>query len=341
MNDKNKIIGKNIRDLRQNKQFTQKELADKLGVCTSTIGNYERGIRKVPEPILSKISDLFNVDGNYITDTDSLEKHSNIKIDGISEKREINWSIYYIIKLTEDIKNSIRDNLNEICQGPDPIDDSYINTAREFVNRCKTSDKNRVMGMIGEFLVHLILLKYHNFLPASIMFNLEEKSFKKGYDILLYKSIDKSLWITEVKSGIVPNKKTANNKLGALIDRAKNDLNGRLNNNEEKSELWMNAYNHAQKAVEESNNERAMILKLIKKDYKKTQQDTVNSIDDNVILSSVLFHPLIERATETVVKDKQQKYKTDKLFKNVIIIAIQEDTCDDILNFLKDEVKNG
>ena len=173
------------------------------------------------------------------------------------------------------------------------------------------------------------------------MFNLVEKSFKQGNDILLYKSIDKSLWITEVKSGIVPNKKTANNKLGALIDRAKNDLNGRLNNNEEKSELWMNAYNHAQKAVEESNNERAMILKLIKKDYKKTQQDTVNSIDDNVILSSVLFHPLIERATETVVKDKQQKYKTDKLFKNVIIIAIQEDTCDDILNFLKDEVKNG
>lgn len=37
-------IGKNIRDLRQQKHLTQKELAERLFVTRQTVSNYENGV---------------------------------------------------------------------------------------------------------------------------------------------------------------------------------------------------------------------------------------------------------------------------------------------------------
>ena len=276
---------------------------------------------------------------------DNKENSNSIsKIDGINEIRGKNWAIYYINELTECLKDNIRKNLSLICQGPDPIDDSYKATASEFIKRCESREsKNRIVGMIGEFLVHLIVLNYYDYEAASILFNAEERSFKKGFDILFYQTQDKSLWITEVKSGEVSNGEKADKKLSTLIDKAKNDLKGRLNDKDSKEQLWRNAYSHAKLAIIDSNNEKAAIINIIRDNFKRLEDSKASGSGDNVILSSVLFHTLTEQATSSVVEKKQNnifntRQNKDKLFKNVIVIAVQEETCFDVLNFLKDDI---
>lgn len=62
--------------------------------------------------------------------------------------------------------------------------------------------------MIGELLVHIILELEGKYSTASPFFNMEESSFKKGFDIVLFEEDSKELWITETKSGeIQKNKK--------------------------------------------------------------------------------------------------------------------------------------
>lgn len=52
--------------LRKRADLTQVELAKKLGVSRSTIGNYEKGIRTPDYEMLEKIADFFNVDLNFL-----------------------------------------------------------------------------------------------------------------------------------------------------------------------------------------------------------------------------------------------------------------------------------
>lgn len=50
-----------LKDLRKQRKLTQKELADKLGLSASAIGNYEQGIRVPDYETLEIIADFFNV----------------------------------------------------------------------------------------------------------------------------------------------------------------------------------------------------------------------------------------------------------------------------------------
>ena len=55
-------IGKNIRSLRQSKNMTQDELAEKLFVTRQTVSNYETGKSRPDVEMLVKISDILETD---------------------------------------------------------------------------------------------------------------------------------------------------------------------------------------------------------------------------------------------------------------------------------------
>ncbi len=60
------MIGYKIRQLRKDSGLTQKELADKLSICPSTIGMYEQN-RRIPDAeMLSKIAFIFGVTVDYL-----------------------------------------------------------------------------------------------------------------------------------------------------------------------------------------------------------------------------------------------------------------------------------
>lgn len=54
-----------LKQMRQSAGLTQSELAEKLGVSTSTVSMYEVGSRKPSFEILEQLADFFNVDTDY------------------------------------------------------------------------------------------------------------------------------------------------------------------------------------------------------------------------------------------------------------------------------------
>lgn len=55
-----------IRDLREDNDFTQKQVAEKLNCSQQVYSNYELGQRDIPTDILIKLSSLYNVSVDYI-----------------------------------------------------------------------------------------------------------------------------------------------------------------------------------------------------------------------------------------------------------------------------------
>jgi len=64
-----------IRDLREDKDLTQKQLAKELNCSQQVYSNYELGQRDIPTDILIKLSKFYNVSIDYI-----LEITNNPKI---------------------------------------------------------------------------------------------------------------------------------------------------------------------------------------------------------------------------------------------------------------------
>ena len=55
-----------IRDLREDSDLTQQQMADKLFINRRTYSSYEVGSRSVPIEILSKIADIFDTSIDYL-----------------------------------------------------------------------------------------------------------------------------------------------------------------------------------------------------------------------------------------------------------------------------------
>ncbi len=55
-----------IRELREDNDLTQKQLAEKLNCSQQVYSNYELGQRDVPTDILIKLAKFYNVSTDYI-----------------------------------------------------------------------------------------------------------------------------------------------------------------------------------------------------------------------------------------------------------------------------------
>lgn len=203
----------------------------------------------------------------------------------------------------------------------------------------KDKSESRKKGMIGELLVHIILELEGKYSTASPFFNIEEGSFKKGFDIVLFEEDSKELWITETKSGgIQKNQKNANSAATGLINTAKNDLKTRLNNNEKK--LWLNALNAVRIYMSNSDHQKQVVLQLLGGISNNVVKQTTSSNQFNVILSSVLFHPLSDSMENKAIEKKYSDVVKEKLFNKTFIIAIQKSTYTAVYNFLESEIQN-
>lgn len=60
------MMYKRIRDLREDKDLTQKDMARALNCSQQVYSNYELGQRDIPTDILIKLSQFYNVSVDYI-----------------------------------------------------------------------------------------------------------------------------------------------------------------------------------------------------------------------------------------------------------------------------------
>lgn len=65
---------KRIRELREDHDFTQREIAKMLDMPQPQYYRYEQGFRDIPTDILIKLADIYNTSTDYI-----LERTDNIK----------------------------------------------------------------------------------------------------------------------------------------------------------------------------------------------------------------------------------------------------------------------
>ena len=195
-------------------------------------------------------------------------------IQGVDLQRCDGYAICHITDLSDDLKVLIRKHLSTICHGSHVSDYlknplyNYRSTINSFIERYEKKDDKTQKGMIGEFLSHIIITSlFDEYVITSAFFNLEEKSIKKGFDLLLFNTADSTVWITEVKSGNLHKNNTHDQTTTTLLNTAKNDLIKRLN--EQETQYWHNAIHHVRAAVHDESDYRSILLKILRENLGK------------------------------------------------------------------------
>ncbi|MBR1433075.1 helix-turn-helix transcriptional regulator [Ruminococcus sp.] len=63
-----------IKDLREDADMTQQQIADKLFINRRTYSSYELGIRGIPTEILSAIADIYDTSTDYLIGRTDVKK---------------------------------------------------------------------------------------------------------------------------------------------------------------------------------------------------------------------------------------------------------------------------
>ena len=262
-------------------------------------------------------------------------------ISGVRTIETKNYSIFYIETFSNEFKQIIRDQLKGIWSGFAEADIlpefySYKNTLKSFLERYNPKSENIKKGMIGELLAHILLGHQENELTSlSILKNKEEKSIKKGFDIIYCNLTENKLWYSEVKSGRsekgLENSNTYNT---ILLNRAKVGIGSMIS--ERRNSLWESALYDVSAMIRE--NDGRINLKLLL----SGDSPSINSNQrKNVILISVLYHGLMDLIIESSINQFFTDATSENVFESITVVSIQKDTFEIVADFLRDELASA
>ncbi len=106
MSELNSMVGEKMRQLRMQKNMTQKELGEKLSMTQQNVSKFENAEVSFSIDIIAKMSEYFQVSSDYF-----------LEIDGICEEKDEDALLYWfrsavpedkalILKIAEDIVNN-------------------------------------------------------------------------------------------------------------------------------------------------------------------------------------------------------------------------------------------
>lgn len=97
------MFANRIKYLRQTRELTQVQLADKLGVAKQSISNWENDNIMPSVDMLEKIADFFSVSTDYLLGREKRKNTdgSTIDVTGLSR-----YQIEHIMLIVEDLRNS-------------------------------------------------------------------------------------------------------------------------------------------------------------------------------------------------------------------------------------------
>lgn len=269
-------------------------------------------------------------------------------MNGVREIVKNEYKIFYIMFLSDELKQCIRDWLSKICFIESADSNarpaySYKNALKHFIHlydavnlKNKTKTENRKKGLVGELLVHVLLLEYYkDYSVNSAFFNLEEHSYKKGFDVVLSNKLTNEIWILENKSGELLKNKNADETIKNLMTVGKKDLKDRISENNDL--LWQNAVHHAKVYLNDLNSEKQAVVKLLEDNADLAVEKKLKCSDINVMISGVLFHDTSALFSEDAIKKKAEDYIKKNEFKAIHLIAFQKNTYSAIVDFLRSE----
>jgi hypothetical protein len=262
-------------------------------------------------------------------------------INGVHIQKSVDQSVLHIVieSFTSDLENLIRSSLNSICFGQLGITQnskaySYEKTIKHFYERFKGKTEKTQKGMIGELVTHFFIMKEMTHLKAtSPFFNMEEMSIRKGFDVLYFQEDGELIWLSEVKSG-GSKKGSGKEKTNALIAAAKKDIQAKLSSGSRS--LWQNAVNAANASMVGSS-AKDRTIEILHEIINENDETAIEVSDKNVILSSVLYCDVSDRAELKLLEEIRSAIHGEALFSNVILISIQKGTYEKVREFLKKE----
>ncbi|ATG46481.1 hypothetical protein CEW89_02225 [Celeribacter ethanolicus] len=259
------------------------------------------------------------------------------------EKSETGSLCFTIENISDELKGVVRNRLSEICHGAakasrTSVIYSYRRTLNAFFEKFDTKSADTQKGMIGELLTHVLFLHFEEeFRAASPFFNMEEDSIKKGFDLVLHHKGTSEIWFVEVKAGDC-GLETSINKLGNLLSLAKNSLKAALNS--ERNTLWQNAVNGANLVIQ-SSGLKSQIETLLEIYNEKAVAGKSVSADYNAVLVAVCFSGGQAFATGAEFEGRHTTQRDMNEFQNLMSVALQKDTIQSIVDFLRSEVDDG
>jgi len=265
-------------------------------------------------------------------------------IQGVTFVKKSGYALCYIENFSDELQKIVRERLSAICFGISAGASrkklySYSSTIKEFLSRYDSKPPKTQKGLIGELLTHVLIAElFSEYTVVSPFFNLEERSIKKGFDVVLTSIKDNELWITEVKSGELHKGKTSDETMADLVSLARSDLISRLNG--ENKSLWLNAVHNAKIALDKHNDLKEAVVDILENLGDESVDGLVNSKELNVFLTGTLFASLTDLCCEAKVKKKQKAIYSENIFKGIFVLSVQKETYDKVYAFLKQEGGN-
>ncbi|CEN87322.1 putative transcriptional regulator [[Clostridium] sordellii] len=135
------MIGKRIKELRAQKDVTQKELADFIGLTPKMISFYEKEERFPPHDIILKLSDFFDVSTDYLlgkSNVRDIKSNDNLIVIKENEKD--------VEELLEETMSQILDQKGLMLNGQIVDDNDLVllrNAIRNGIELAKTMQKSK------------------------------------------------------------------------------------------------------------------------------------------------------------------------------------------------------
>lgn len=98
-------IGDRIKLYREDRNFSQKEFAEKIGVSNSRVSNWEQGINRPDVDLLKKICEVLNVSPSELMDirldNEELTEHEKKLIRNYRRKTDLQKAVNILLGLEE------------------------------------------------------------------------------------------------------------------------------------------------------------------------------------------------------------------------------------------------
>lgn len=260
-----------------------------------------------------------------------------MSIPGIKLERDGKCTICSVENFSDELKAEIREQLSGVWNGFSEVQEmpefySYTRTVASFLDRYRSKSDSTKKGMIGELLSHILIgLYFKDLTSLSILKNKEERSIKKGFDIIYYDDSTNEVWYSEVKSGKSESGSDSSSVYNnTLLGRCKESITQMFEDRRES--LWESALIDVGLTIE--NSQRRIDLKRV------LSLDTPSfnpSSKKSVIFVSVLYHELSDPIELRSIVDFHLETVEEDTFSDVLILSIHKATFQKVADFLEAE----
>ncbi|MCK0120255.1 hypothetical protein MWU61_06870 [Loktanella sp. F6476L] len=259
-------------------------------------------------------------------------------IEGVKVFQNPAITVVSIDEFTVELQDLLKERLAEICWGPTAngsklVAESYEYTMQSLWGRVSNKHFKTQIGMAGELITHLFLARPSaGYVSVNRMFNLEESSIKKGFDLVLTKQESGELFLVEVKaSGILTS--DSKKKVLNLLKVSNNDMNGKLN--KPADNLWNNALSHCSSALKKTDlRDKIEAILEVCRDEALTFP---SAKDQNVILAGINFNGDKGFCDLEEIAKSIAAYKKWGQYKSLTYFVAQKKTYTAVLTFIESE----